>query len=267
MTQFKNIHTHSLIKKTALCTLAGSMTIEAAFAVPIFLFASICLIYLLEIHAIQTTVRMAAHAAAKQTAEQLAVAPELGCVLFRSYLLRAAGSGRLDRSIIRGGSSGIQCGDTKVNSLGQVEVCVEYSLELPFPDFAVPGLKCKEAFKVKGWTGYERSGVASADGSDAEIVYVTDQGAVYHTDYQCSHLQLSIRFVADSNLESLRNEGGGRYHACERCTSLPGMGGYYITDYGDKYHSSLRCGGLKRTIYTVTKAEAEGIGGCSKCSH
>ena len=48
----------------------GSITVEAALAVPIFLFAAVCLLWVFEIRGIQTTVRMAAHAAAKQTAEE-----------------------------------------------------------------------------------------------------------------------------------------------------------------------------------------------------
>ncbi len=82
----------------------GSITVEAALAVPIFLFAAVCLLWLFEIRGIQTTVRMAAHAAAKQTAEESLLLPELQSVMFRSHLIRAAGEGRLDRTLIEGGS-------------------------------------------------------------------------------------------------------------------------------------------------------------------
>ena len=266
MTQFKYQHTHPPSKRAAPCTPAGSMTVEAAFAIPIFLFASLCLVYILEIHAIQTTIRMAAHTAAKQTAEQMAVIPELGAGMFRSRLLSAAGADRLDRSIISGGSGGITCWKTTVNSAGQLEVYVEYRLKLPFPEILVSPISCKEEFRVKGWTGYEKAGISSEAG-DGQVVYITDTASVYHEDPQCTYLQLSIRFVTSSELGAQRNEDGEKYDICEKCTAIPSMGGYYVTDYGDKYHSSLCCSGLKRTVYAVPVSEIEGKRGCSKCTH
>ena len=39
----------------------------------------------------------------------------------------------------------------------------------------------------------------------------------------------------------------------------------YITDYGDRWHSSLSCSGLKRSIYMIRKTKATDKRMCKKC--
>ena len=115
---------------------------------------------------------------------------------------------------------------------------------------------------MKGWTGYERAGFLA---EDEETVYITETGMVYHRDYHCNYLELSARMVPAEIVEDLRNESQGKYYPCERCAHKGAGSGVYITDYGDRYHTSLSCSGLKRTIYAVPLSEAVGKGACSKC--
>lgn len=248
-------------------TKKGSITIEAAFGIPLFLFAALCLIWMIEMHSIRISIINAAQSAAKSAAEDTAVLPVLNTVKLKSDIISLIGADRIDRSILKGGSSGISCfGSYMSMSTGEINIKVSYQTELPIPLFGNPSAKQEESFKLSGWRGYQRNMAGGSGGGDSDIVYVTDNGSVYHKDYQCSYLQLSIRYVPYSGLPELRNGSGGRYHACEKCVYGSAMAGVHITEDGGKYHNSLSCSGLKRTIHAVHQSEAVGLGGCSRCS-
>ncbi len=146
---------------------------------------------------------------------------------------------------------------------GEVNICVEYKVKLPIP---LPGnysAKYAENIKMSAWNGYQDG--EDTEGED-ELVYITELGTVWHRSATCPYLQLSIQYVPYTGLGNMRNESGGRYHACERCVIGTTMTGIYITQYGDRYHNSLNCSGLKRTIRTIKKSQTAGKRGCSKCA-
>ena len=145
---------------------------------------------------------------------------------------------------------------------GIMELRASYHVYLLLPVFGNVVVPMEESCRVKGWTGYERAGFLA---EDEETVYITETGMVYHRDYHCNYLELSARMVPAEIVEDLRNESQGKYYPCERCAHKGAGSGVYITDYGDRYHTSLSCSGLKRTIYAVPLSEAVGKGACSKC--
>lgn len=265
---FKSIlpsHNISLIKSkraSAFTSLKGSITVEASMAVPIFFFAVLCLLYLMEMMAVQTSVRSGLQFAGKEAATEAAVIRVVSPASVKSDVINAIGAERLERSIVQGGSSGIDCSGSRISPLtGIGQVSAKYKIKIPVPLFHIAVIPCEETLKIKAWTGYEKAGFHM---TDDEIVYVTETGLVYHRDYNCTHLDLSIRMVGRQDVAGLRNHSGGKYHACERCGGA-GSGGVYITDTGNRYHSSLSCSGLKRTVYAVHISEVAGKGACSKC--
>ena len=240
----------------------GSMTVEAAMTVPLFFLAVVSLLYLLEGMAIQTAIRSGLQYAGKKAAEDSAFASVLSPTSIENDVIHAIGAERLERSIVVGGSTGIECGRSKMSmqtGIGDIEAV--YHIRIPVPVFRVPSIERKEKMRIKAWNGYEKAGFGT---EQEETVYVTETGIVYHKDYHCTHLELSIRMISRSEVGKIRNQSGGMYHSCEYCGKKM-KDAVYITETGNRYHSSLSCSGLKRTVYAVPLSEVVGKGVCSRC--
>ncbi|XCP85449.1 pilus assembly protein [Roseburia hominis] len=244
---------------------AGSITVEAVFCVPLFFYAAICLIWLLEILAIQDAVRSGMQEAGKRMAEKVYEIPVMMPVQLQRDIVASIGAERLDRSLVEGGSSGLDCGKSyMIPGTGILEIKVVYQVRLPIPVFVIEPIKYQETMRIKGWNGYSKAGFMER--SDPTVVYITETGIVYHRNYHCTYLEPSVRMVPLDAVEGLRNESQGKYHACERCMRRHGASGMvYITEYGNRYHSTLECSGIKRTVYAVPISEVRGRGACSKC--
>ena len=264
------IHTQYTNCKTGRTSLStrkkGSITVEAALAVPLFFFATLALILLLEMMAVQTSVRSGLQEAGKKLAVRAAEIPVVLPSELERDIVNSIGAARLERSIVEGGSAGIDCSHSyisPVTGIGEIEAA--YQVRIPIPGFVVAPVSYKEKMRIKAWTGYEAGGFGE---EDDQIVYVTDTGMVYHKDIHCTHLDLSIHAASASDLTKLRNENGGKYHACEKCVHGGNASkNVYITNQGDKYHTSLTCSGLKRTVYTARISEVPGKRACSKCGY
>lgn len=242
----------------------GSVTVEAAMTIPIFLFAILCIIYLLEIQSIRFSISAATQHAGKLAAEQIPVVSLFNPIKLKADIINIVGAERLDRSIVDGGSAGIQCFTSYYDSGEEVvHINVSYRVRLPFPKYMHVGQKIQQEVEIKAWTGYQNIGLEDDD----SIVYIADTGSVYHTNYQCSALHVQIQFVSQTELSNYRNESGGRYYACEYCVHGSAMAGVYIANYGTKFHNSLSCSGLKRSIRSVKKSQVKGRRACSRCAN
>ena len=244
-------------------TSKGSITLEAALSVSFFLFAIVSMIYMFEIMAIQTNIRSALHAVSKEVAMESYINPMIPTTKMERRIAEIVGEERLNDSFVVQGSSGLDCSASKKywnTTIMDLSVC--YDMEIPIFMFRLPIVSKEEVIRVKGWTGYE---VKLTDEIENTMVYVTEYGMVYHADMYCNYLELSIKTVEKTDLTELRNESGAIYKECPSCRQDGEGSKVYITDYGDKYHNSLECNGLKRNIYAISLSDVHGLGGCSKC--
>ena len=243
---------------------SGSITIEASFVLPIFFFAAICVLYLFEMMAVQTAVKAGMSYAGKQKIEEMYSVDFVSPRELESDIVKAIGVDRLERSIIVGGNQGITLHNSYISQTTKIlTIEAEYKIKLPIPFFSLAEIPYKETMKMKGWTGYVPTGFGR---EREQVVYITETGVVYHENYRCTHLDLSIQFVPKEGIEDLRNANQGRYSACGRCSNQSSAEGLYITNTGNHYHSQISCSGLKRTIFAVLISEAIGKGACLRCT-
>lgn len=145
-------------QRTSFCLLAtkGSITIEAAFAIPLFFLAVLALFYMMEVMSIRTSVRNGMQYAAKRAAEDCYLTQMVSPSALETDIVRAIGSERLERSIVVNGSSGISCQNSRMSMLtGILEMEVTYQVKLPIPVFAAKSVHMKETMRMKGWNGYQ----------------------------------------------------------------------------------------------------------------
>ena len=234
----KNLST----EKASRCTFEGcegSLTAEAALAFPLVLFALTALVYLFPFFLKQTQVSRALTEQARGLAQS-------------AYLTETW----LDTELTGAGLTGI-------GRDGELVVQDSYVVNLP------PGLSwigpvwVTQKKTVRGWIGFQgRTGIENLEEDD--LVYVTEYGTVYHRSLECRHLRLSITKTNLEEVKQLRSTDGGKYTACEYCGEKT-VYWLYVTQDGDRYHSTLQCQGLVRKIRTVPFSEVGGRLPCSVC--
>lgn len=151
------------------------------------------------------------------------------------------------------------------SSEDEIDVVVTYSVS------SWSGLAGFSSFRMANryyghiWNGYRIPDDPDRSEQELDIVYVTENGQVYHEDRNCTHLKLSVREVSRIEAENSVNQWGKGYSPCEKCKPGSVSLTLYITEEGDRYHADRGCSGLKRTVFSVTRDSVAGYRACSRC--
>ena len=245
----------------------ASLTVEAAFVLPIFLYLMTGILYFVNLmgsaglwtSAIQDTTRkmaIYAYAVKDQSAQTKAMS---------GYVSSAYASGELKKSAGKTTEFSL-IGSSFLNGDESIDLVVTYRVQSQVPLFSFGSPRIQQRGCVRAWTGRGFREYASEDKSEGrKTIYVTEHGSVYHQSKNCPHLKLSIRQVSKGAVEKLRNRYGAKYYACGCCKSGTGAD-VYITNTGNRYHADASCSGLKRTIRLMDSSMAENLPPCSKCA-
>ncbi|MCD7826157.1 MAG: pilus assembly protein [Clostridiaceae bacterium] len=217
----------------------GVLTVEAAFCATAFFLVLFSLLYLFRLLAVQQQTQMA---------------------------LANAGQTYSSFGTKTGVLSGLFSGDGLILWKEEKGICyVNQTETIPVLGSRFISLNRYQQMKIHSYDGKTMAGEA-----DAENVYVfiAENGTVYHREEGCVYLNPGIQEITFDQVAEKRNRSGGKYSMCERCcksVELTGTSGLYITPYGDSYHVTRQCPGLKRTVRKVLLSEIGAMPACSKC--
>lgn len=261
--------------------LKGSLTVETAMVLPIFIFAICFMMYFTEVIRVQAEIGNEIYKQGKAlslyayiydqaesnkiiqsgTIEDL-VSGGLSSLYVKSQITKVLGEDYYINNNIDNSISLIL--STYMQEEDMIDIVAIYKIAIPCNFFHVGNIPVLQRCRMRGWTGYEN--IVSLDETE-ELVYITQNGTVYHRTNSCTHINLSISEVGYNEVKNLRNNGGGKYYECEICGEETNNGRVYITDTGDRYHNSRECSGLKRGVMAVPISKVGGRGPCSRCGN
>lgn len=246
----------------------GSMTLEMVVVLPLFVSFMVFFLFLFRILLVQEcmeetlvytarTLAVTCFAESPEEQKTQAVLFAEAQLVFRKGLKESG----CPSDLIQGGAAGISLLSSEFTG-DDIILRAAYEIRLPcvlLGSYRFHFVQCAQSRKWIGNQSLEKN-----DHLDEQWVYITPHGAAYHCSRTCSYLDLSIHAIRRQTLYIQRNAQGEIYHKCEKC-GVSGTDMVYVTDYGTRYHGSLACSGLKRTIYMVKRSQVGGRKECSKC--
>lgn len=282
--------------------LPASTTVEASLVVPIFVYAAVAVMYMIQVVAVRARVNEALYDTLRKSARYAYVydslkglsgddsgnaknkitadennpaqlsgmlSSGLSIAAFQQLFISELGEDFAKNNNIVGGNPGWNFAQSKVlNNNSLLDIKLTYYIKNPFDVFGVAIIKVSEVKRTNAWLGEDSDSFTynTSQVVDKDIyVYITSGGSVYHTKKTCTYLTRNLKTSNVSETGSLRNNSGGKYYPCTICKADTATGEVYYTDYGDRYHKTAICTKLSRDILTVKKSSVPERRECEKC--
>lgn len=258
---------YNKVRKEGACcfpSAPGSMTLEASFILPLFLFSMTACMLFGEMLIIKGNMHHGLMEAAKEMASQEYYYSEKerhGSILTAARLQKKYAKIEEKSGLIKVKSRSF-LGSKILNDQGEVQLHMSYQICVQYPLFGTKTMKVNEKIRQKAFTGYEPSEFEQGKG----YVYITKYGTVYHKNLSCSHIMLRIQ---DGGAVKKYLNGETKYEPCSKCAkrNVTGISQLFIAKDGECYHTSLSCSGLTRLIRKVTIWEVNGRIPCQRCGN
>lgn len=253
--------------------LSAGTTVEAALVIPLYVYAVMAVMYVMQIVSVKNDISVAAYNSIRTLSkyyygyETLTDAKNLfpATTAYVCMMAELGADYAKDNNIVGGSAGIILVGSKMPDDDGTISITVRYSVRNPFDIFGIGIVTVKQTYKSQAWLGEGRVSADILNNKREKEVFIAEYGEVYHLTTECTYIDLSIKKVDISSLAFIRNKAGKRYSACEVCEEGQTDSGVYITDYGDRYHRDENCRALKRTVIKVPLSYVKGMRACNKC--
>ena len=258
-----SLQVQKLLKKRALLHAFsdGNLTLEAAMALPLFLLVVSAIMYFLVIIHVQLNIQIKLEDIARDISKTAYITEDLSVlnyVYVKSGMLDSEFREYLNKSYITGGADGLSLIEsTFFDRDGVVDIVVKYEMKIPFIPDKIVTFPCIERIYFRTWIGKD---ISKENENSGRIVYITTTGTVYHTNRECTHIRLSVHQAVYGLIKN-------SYSKCHICGETPSSDSVmvYITEEGDRWHTSLSCSGLKREVIEIDIDDVGDRELCSRC--
>lgn len=280
-------------KNMSVSVLNGSMTLEAALVLPIFMLMVVWFVNFMVVLNYQNIMQSSINQAAVSIGRYSYVTNRLGKEtdinrssstfdIDEDVLLSGISTGYVWKKILTeevknysekvnviGGYTGISVIDSKISEddKGINDIRVNYSISMDFLGSVVHSLRLSNRCYFRSWIGTSIVKQKTED-KDGQTVFITKTGDVYHLTDTCTYIKVSVTKAKYSDISYLRNEYGAKYRICSKCVDkkLKDNDTIYITESGTKFHADSRCSKIKRDVISIDISEVGNRKLCSRCA-
>lgn len=278
--------------------LEGSLTVEAALVLPIFIYFMIAFIYILQILSIHEHIQNAITEIGYETTRYAYVYHRIeeyqgdeerdgdldevsedsffqnidiiftrgiGSTYYKMQLNKYLDEEFINNSCVKDGMRGIT---TYLSSFMEyedtIDIIVQYKVKIPF--VYLNEIPMMQRIRLKGWNGWQVY-IKSDEDENEEEVYVAHSGTVYHKSKNCTYININVEEIPFVSIPITTNKSGEKYSECNICIKgqVVNTANVYITSTGNKYHILLKCSSLKRTIRVISIHDVGSLRPCSRC--
>lgn len=259
----------------------AEITVEVSIILPLFISACLSVLFFAELFRLEVKVDEALFNCAKIYAQYGGLLGKreiesnilidagingIGKYEAEKFVINELGENYLEKSILANGKNSFSFANSSISS-EYIDLIVTYNVKFPVPFFNLPKIPIVQRCRYHAWSGKNKKEITEQE--NQEIVYVTPNGTVYHKSINCTYIKFQIEKISYSTVKDRRNSSGGKYYPCEKCLKNTSVSEkVFITKTGTRYHNSVTCSELKRTINEIKLSEAEKkYKPCNRCGN